>query len=95
MLSWLKSKFVLQLIKQLLDKLPADGKKTILGLIILVAGVAAPFFHGQIVGDILVALIEIIKGMNYEDVAGTGIGVMLVGLLHKALKWFFSEDQKK
>ena len=94
MLNWLRSKFVLQIIKALLDKLPADGKKTWLGLILLIVGAAAEFFQGQFPGEILQAIADLIKGMNYEDVAGTGLGIVIVGLVHKVLKWIFGESEK-
>lgn len=86
---WVMKKFLLDYLKSFLDKLPADGKKTALSLLVLLLTVCAELFpqFRQVIHEV----IEALKQLGAEVWFSLSIGGAVVGLLHK---WLKSEDEK-
>lgn len=91
MLEWLKRRVVLQVVKGLLDIIPLDGKKTVIGLIILVLGTAAQYITPGETASVIAAILDMLKSLSYDHLEETGIGILVLGLAHKALKWIFPD----
>lgn len=74
-------------LKRILDLLPADGKKTYLGVLAIILGAIASGANDQSVGEFAAQALEAVQAMSPEDLSSTGIAVVIVGLVHKVLKW--------
>jgi len=85
-MNWLKNLIVTKFLKGLLDKLPANNKKTYLGAILLILGVVAQVWPDNPATPLVLALIEMLKDMGAADLFNLGLGVTLTGLVHKGLK---------
>lgn len=85
--NWIKEYFLKNYIKNVLDKLPADGKKTLIGILLVILGGVASFYgHDSSVGALLVYVIEFLKGIEHIPAEQLGGVVALIGLIHKLLK---------
>lgn len=73
-------------IKDILDKLPFNGKKTIIGLVMFLVSVGAQTISDPDIVKILDALKDILQGYGAEDLFKVSIGTILVGAYHKRLK---------
>lgn len=101
MLNWLEEKlikkFLLDGLDNLLSKIPLNGRKTIISIVLTLLLVIAQYFgiDGGTLGNIGAMIVEWLKhagGAPIIDV--TTIGV-LVGLLHKAVKWIKALLEKR
>ena len=93
-MDWIKNFFITRFLKGLLDKLPANNKKTILGVILLVLSVLQQMFPDNPVAPMLQAVLDLLKSMGAEDLQTLSIGVVVTGLIHKLLKLIFKEEKK-
>ena len=89
-MSWLQRFLVERLLKGFLDKLPANGKKTILSVLLIVVAVVAQLFPE--VAGVLAHISQFLLGLGAEDIRNAGIVGVLVGVLHKFLK---GKDEEK
>lgn len=94
-MDWLKTWFLKKILKGFLDKLPFNYKKTIIGVVILLLGIAMHVCGilypdvcgaGTSVGEILVVVLEWLKTLDAETVLAIGGVVAGIGVTHKALK---------
>jgi len=87
MFSWIQKYFIKKFIKGLLDKLPADGQKTLVGILLVVLGAVASFYGADSsVGAIIAFAIETLKSIEHVPAEQLGGVITLVGLIHKLLK---------
>lgn len=77
-------KFLLSWVKGALDKIPGNGYKTLLGVLLLVLGVIiqalpqyAPFVQ---------PLIDFMNYLPIDPITDMGIVTLITGLVHKVLK---------
>jgi len=85
MKDWFVKKILMGYLKGFLDKLPADGLKTILGIILIVASELVkllPEYSGP-----LSFVLDLLKQLGAAPIQDAGIVALLVGLVHKALKY--------
>lgn len=78
-------KILLGALKGLLDKLPLDGRKTIVAVVVLILGEVMAYFGPRIPFD-LGYFLDIIKQTG-EYAIDAGIAGTIVGVTHKLLKW--------
>ena len=72
-------------VKKLLDKLPANGSKTIIGIILVALSVVSEMFPQY--SDLLKSIIEFIKeNFQSSPVFSSGVLITVVGLWHKIEK---------
>ena len=87
MFKWVKEYFMKKYIKGLLDKLPADGRKTIVGALLVVLGGALTIYgQDSSVGAVLALVIQLLKDFQHVPAEQLGGVVAVVGLAHKYLK---------
>ena len=88
MVNWLKKIILSKYIKGFLDKLPLDGYKTYIGLLLLILGAAVQFYgESSVTGAALKAVIDVLKTVNgVIPIEDAGVIALVVGLVHKILK---------
>ena len=95
-MGWLKEMLLKKYIKGLLDKLPLDGKKTILGILMLVGSVALQYVGPQHqAAELLQTAIDFLNSLGADDYRNAGLVTILVGVLHKFLKADVSGEEGK
>jgi len=100
-MKWLKEilikRYVLGLTDKILAKIPANGRKSVVGIMIMLLTIAVTYFQGHPVLPILMAALELLQGMDHvaygpEVVAFVaGMITALIGLFHKLVKYFIKE----
>ena len=91
-MDWVKNWIVTKFVKGLLDKLPANNKKTYLGIIITVLSIVVQLWPENPVSPIIASIINMLSSMGAEDMSNIGIGVTAIGVVHKVLKWLRSKE---
>ena len=94
-MSFLQKIFLSRFAKSVLDKLPLDGYKTILSLVLFALAEAAKVFcvggSGPVCAGISMTQ-EIFHSVGVQDitsdVAQAALFSLVLGLYHKVLKWF-------
>lgn len=95
MINWIKKILLSKYIKGVLDKLPLNGKKTYLGLVLLVIGVVIEAIgKGTPTGQILLVVYDVLKNIEGINIISdpaviaiiSGTVSTFLGLFHKALK---------
>jgi hypothetical protein len=77
--------FGLKKLKGLLDKIPANGRKTVIGGLITVLGVAGMYFPEY--SGLIDQTLEFLRAsFEVQPVVTTGTVVTGIGVLHKVLK---------
>ena len=100
---WLIAQVVVKAIvsgvDKVLGKIPGDGAKSLLGILLAIIGVALevfPEYEGVII-PIRDGLNDL--GITPMIIVGTGIGSLVIGYTHKIAKWLKAlidgEDQQK
>jgi len=88
-MNWLERLFVSKYLKGWLDKIPGNGFKTVLGLILVALGAVAqlkPEYAG-----IINWLVELLK--PYSDaITDAGIISLVVGVIHKIAKYIGGKE---
>ena len=84
MFDWLVEKILKNYVKKLLDKLPLNGKKTLLSLVVLIVAVAAQMLPQF--AELMQPISDFALSLGAEDFRNAGIVGVIVGLLHKFLK---------
>lgn len=86
MMDWLKKKFIFGWVKSLLEKLPFDGWKTIVGILLVVLGEImrsmpqhAPYVQ---------LVIDLLNHVGSDPVTDIGIVALITGAVHKLIKFF-------
>lgn len=101
-MNWLKRFLLSRYLKSVFDKLPLDGKKTYVGFILFVLAELANVVCSSadtvgVCGGITLAQ-QVLSGLGIpatpRDVAIAAATTFAVGLWHKVLKAFHSEDEK-
>jgi hypothetical protein len=80
-----------QAVKGILDKLPADGGKTFLGVLLVVLGEVAKELPAASFSPFVATLITVVQAAGPAAVVNSGIAATIVGLIHKILKYFNPE----
>lgn len=91
--NWLFKNAIAQGLRALLDKLPANGKKTILGILVLVLGEVLRAYPAASFTGYLAVILEIVNSLGPENITDAGIVTIIVGLVHKLLKLFDNDDK--
>lgn len=86
--NWFVEKFLIKYVKGVLDKLPADGLKVALGLVLLVLHELDVVYGGTQYGAIILWLINFINGLggSPDVVQNISIATIIIGAVHKSLK---------
>lgn len=83
-------------VKGLLDKLPLNQYKTVLGVILMVLASIAPMIPEPSIQSLFLALGDLLRGAGIAEPASAAyefsVGVVIVGAFHKLLKYL---DGKK
>lgn len=78
--------FGLKKIKELLDKIPGNGRKTVIGVILVLLHIALGFVPGEY-GDIIRSAIQFLKeNFEAQPILTSGVVTTTIGVLHKLLK---------
>jgi hypothetical protein len=87
-MDWLVNKFLLKYVKGILDKIPPNGLKTALGVLLLVLGELAKVYGGTPYGATILWAINFANslGGTPDTVVNIGLGGIIIGLVHKILK---------
>lgn len=81
---WFAEKFLIGFVKRGLDTLPANGKKTVIALLIGLLGWLSSQYPQ--LGDFVQGLLELLRNMNHDEVIATAGIASIVAVLHKLLK---------
>lgn len=94
-MDWIMQKFLLKYVKGFLDKLPANGVKTALGILLIILNELGKVYGGTPYGSVILWVVNFINGLggSPEAVTTIGLGTALVGLVHRALKIFGQEPK--
>lgn len=106
LLDKIKALFLNKWLKELLDKVPANGKKTYFGLLLVVVGTLFEVLSCASTGGTTCLVLEVIKG-SLLSIGGfdvitdpavlsmiSGAVVSIIGLYHKLLKVLHKEEKK-
>lgn len=88
-MNWIIRTFVAKYLKGILDKLPGDGWKTVLGLLLLVLGEVLKVLPEY--APIIAPVIELINSLGPNVITDLGIITLATGLVHKIAKWISSK----
>lgn len=91
--NWIVQKLIMSWLKGLLDKLPLDGLKTVLGVILAGIGVVLKFYPAGPVFEIANYALELMRTMDIAPVTDpatltiiSGSVTAVIGAIHKLLK---------
>lgn len=89
MIDYIIKKLAESRLKRLLDDLPFDGMKTVIGVLILILSAAAAYYQGTNpqYAQIIQWVIDLLQNLDPADVGGVSLVVIITGLVHKLLKW--------
>lgn len=92
-MNWLKEMLLKKYLKRALDKLPFNGSKTFLGIILLVLSSTLYAFPHLISAEVAEQIIKILKQFGADDYSQMTLGTAIagaisffVGIVHKGLK---------
>lgn len=87
-MNWITETFLKRYVKAVLDKLPANGAKTIIGVVLLILHELTKVYGGTPYGSILLWGINFLNGLggSPDTVLNISLATILIGALHKALK---------
>lgn len=101
-MGWLKRLLLSRFVKSALDKLPLDGYKSTLSLLLFALSMAAATFcgsdsaSGPVCAGIALAD-QILRELGIESVTSTvaeaSLGALIIGLYHKLLKRVYSTTE--
>ena len=93
--NWIIQKFLLGWLKEQLGKIPGDGIKTVLGLLLIVLGVLAKacLVAPAMWCAVVPTLTDLLGGLDPAHITDAGIVALVVGVVHKLLKLFSGEKQ--
>ena len=93
-MNFIKKYIIENFLKRVLDALPANGKKTIISILILVlTGVLTAIGVDTDLGGLVQLVLDFLKRFEYTDLTTVGVGGVIVGLTHKVIKYFYGEPQ--
>lgn len=84
-MNWIVQTFVAKWLKGLFDKLPGNGWKTVLGLLLLVLaeiGKLSPEY-----APVINTVINLINSLGPDVITDMGVVALVTGLVHKLAKW--------
>jgi hypothetical protein len=92
-MNWLRNFFITKLLKSLLDSLPLNGKKTYLGIAVIILTMVQYAWPDSPFKGVIRAVIELLKSMDASDILNMTVGSIItaIGLSHK---WLKIEDKK-
>lgn len=94
MKDWLVKKFLMSYLKGWLDKLPMNGLKLALGVVLLLLGeLLKTLDPSQSSYSIVKALMEIVAYLGPDNITDAGLVALVVGALHKVLKYFDGKSE--
>lgn len=88
-MNWIIRTFVAKWLKGLLDKIPGDGKKTILGFLLLILGELLKILPEY--APFIAPVIELLNSLGpdvVDVITDMGVITLAVGLVHKIAKLF-------
>lgn len=83
-MNWLQRLIAGRFVKGLLDKIPGNGFKTAIGVVLIVLGAVAQMYPQY--GSIVNWLIELLQPYA-NSIQDAGIVALIVGVVHKVAKW--------
>jgi endonuclease III-like uncharacterized protein len=85
---YLIKKFLLGYLKDTLDKIPGNGFKTALGILLFVLDLLKPLYVVSPYGNYIALVIDVINQLSPVPVKDIAISVVITGAVHKILKYF-------
>lgn len=83
-MNWLERIIAGRFVKGLLDKLPGNGFKTAIGVVLIILGAVAQLKPEY--ASIIKWLIELLQPYAIQ-ITDAGIAALIVGVVHKVAKW--------
>ena len=83
-MNWLERIIAGRFVKGLLDKLPGNGFKTAIGVVLIILGAVAQLKPEY--ASIINWLIELLQPYAIQ-ITDAGIAALIVGVVHKVAKW--------
>jgi len=90
---WITDFILRRVIKRGLDLIPANGKKTVVGVLVVIISVAIEYVGEGASIPFLQSLLELLKGIPHDALTDTTIAgalsggtLFIIGLIHKVLK---------
>ena len=88
-MKWLRDLIIRKWFKGWLDKLPANGKKTAISIVVFLVTVGLAYFgHDTSIGSILTLIKDQLVQLQYYDLQNVSLGAAALFAAHKASKWF-------
>lgn len=84
-MSWLLKTIVGKYLKGILDKIPGNGWKTLLGILLVIIGELIKVIPEY--APILQPVFDLIGYLGPDAVTDIGIVTLITGLVHKIAKW--------
>ena len=91
---WLQKQVALQFVKNLLDLLPLDGKKTYLGLILFLLSYLSQQVPAVAAYQVVMSVMQLLKDMGAENLDLAAALAVVLGLVHKAIKAIYSSKEQ-
>ena len=86
MMDWLKKKFIFGWVKSLLEKLPFNGWKTIVGILLVVLGELLRSLPEH--SPYIQLAIDLLRYVGSDPITDMGIVTLITGVTHKLIKFF-------
>lgn len=86
MKDWIVKKVIAVYLKGALDKLPFNGWKTVMGVLLIVAGELAKLYPVGPVAYVAEFIAQMIQYVGFDPVVGTGVATLIAGITHKIAK---------
>lgn len=94
MKDWILKTFLMSWLKGKLDKLPLNGLKMALGVVLLLlAELLKSLDPSQASYSIVKLLIEVVSYLGPDNITDAGLVAIVVGALHKILKYFDGKSE--
>ena len=92
MFKWIERIIIKKVIKKALDALPANGKKTFIGIAIIALGALGAYFGGDSsIGSLIQFAIDYLRQLEHVPAEQLGLVTLIIGIIHKILK---RDDEK-
>lgn len=97
-MNWIKQYFIrsyaLEYLKKLLDYLPLNGSKRLIGVLIVIVTELAKMFPNTDYNFLLQAILETLQGYDYVTLP-IGMTTLVIGLVHWILKLAYGKESTR
>ena len=87
MFSWLKERLIFGWVKSLLEKLPFDGWKTVLGALLVALGAMLNLMPEY--PPYIQVAINLLNYVGADSITDMGVVTLITGAVHKLIKLFY------